>query len=154
MRSSARRLTQKGPYSPVWVSRGLLSVAECQATGDIRGLGAEVSEGRVVEDGKVRVPAVERRLRGVEGGRADSAILQEFGPKMARRDYAPTGRIDNMMKDLEAVQAFSGSQRLPLPVTGLVTDLHRSLLAAGLGPRDTAAIMLQFTGFREQSDEG
>ena len=94
-----------------------------------------------------------RLAEALKGGRADSSILQEFGPKMARRDYSPTGRIDNMMKDLEAVQAFSGSQRLPLPLTGLVADLHRSLLAAGLGPRDTAAIMLQFSGFREQSGE-
>lgn len=94
-----------------------------------------------------------RLAEALKGGRADSAILQEFGPKMARRDYAPTGRIDNMMKDLEAVQAFSASQRLPLPLTGLVADLHRSLLAAGLGSRDTAAIMLQFTGFREPVGE-
>ncbi|WP_448955177.1 NAD(P)-dependent oxidoreductase [Labrys neptuniae] len=94
-----------------------------------------------------------RLAAALKGGRADSAILQEFGPKMARRDYSPTGRIDNMMKDLEAVQAFSNAQRLPLPLTGLVADLHRSLLAASLGPRDTAAIMLQFTGFRERSNE-
>jgi 2-hydroxy-3-oxopropionate reductase len=86
----------------------------------------------------------------LKGGRADSSILQEFGPKMARRDYSPTGRIDNMMKDLEAVQAFSGGERLPLPLTGLITELHRSFLAAGLGPADTAAIMRQFSGFREQ----
>ncbi|QEN85723.1 NAD(P)-dependent oxidoreductase [Labrys sp. KNU-23] len=105
---------------------------------------------RLAEAGGVDAIRLAEALRG---GRADSSILQEFGPKMARRDYAPTGRIDNMMKDLEAVQAFSGSQRLPLPLTGLVADLHRSLLAAGLGHRDTAAIMLQFTGFREQSDE-
>lgn len=91
-----------------------------------------------------------RLAEGLKGGRADSNILQEFGPKMARRDYSPTGRIDNMMKDLEAVQAFSGGERLPLPLTGLITELHRSLLAAGLGPADTAAIMLQFSGFREQ----
>jgi 2-hydroxy-3-oxopropionate reductase len=69
---------------------------------------------------------------------------------MARRDYSPTGRIDNMMKDLEAVQAFSGAQRLPLPLTGLVTELHRAFLAAGLGSADTAAMMKQFAGFREQ----
>jgi 2-hydroxy-3-oxopropionate reductase len=91
-----------------------------------------------------------RLAEALKGGRADSSILQEFGPKMARRDYSPTGRIDNMMKDLEAVQAFSGGERLPLPLTGLITELHRSFLAAGLGPADTAAIMRQFSGFREQ----
>jgi hypothetical protein len=35
------------------------------------------------------------------GGRADSRIMQEFMAKFARRDFSPTGRIDNMLKDLE-----------------------------------------------------
>ena len=102
---------------------------------------------RLAEAGGVDATRLAAALRG---GRADSNILQEFGPKMARRDYSPTGRIDNMMKDLEAVQAFSGAQRLPLPLTGLVTELHRAFLAAGLGSADTAAMMKQFAGFREQ----
>jgi 2-hydroxy-3-oxopropionate reductase len=81
------------------------------------------------------------------GGRADSQILREFGPKMAARDYTPSGRIDNMLKDLEAVQAFSQGQRLPLPLAGAVAELHRSFVAAGLGAEDTAAMMRQFNGY-------
>lgn len=83
------------------------------------------------------------------GGRADSQILREFGPKMAARDLTPTGRLDNMLKDLEAVQAFGAAQRLPLPLASLVTDLHRSFVAAGLGPEDTVAMMKQFSGYRD-----
>ena len=82
------------------------------------------------------------------GGRADGQILREFGAKMAARDFTPTGRIDNMLKDLEAVQAFSQAQRLPLPLTGLVTELHRSFVAAGIGAEDTVAMMKQFEGYR------
>ena len=83
----------------------------------------------------------------LSGGRADSQILREFGPKMAARDYSPTGRIDNMLKDLEAVQAFSQGQRLPLPLVGAVSELHRAFVAAGLGPHDTAEMMRQFSGY-------
>jgi len=83
------------------------------------------------------------------GGRADSQILQEFGPKMAARDLTPTGRIDNMLKDLEAVQAFAQAQRLPLPLAAQVAELHRSFVAAGLGPEDTVALMKQFSGYRD-----
>ncbi len=36
----------------------------------------------------------------LRGGRADSAILQEYMPRFAARDYRRTGRIDNMVKDL------------------------------------------------------
>ena len=68
------------------------------------------------------------RLTVMAGGRADSRILQKFGPKMAARDEAPTGRIDNMLKDLEAVQGFALAERLPLPVTALVSDLHRQFV--------------------------
>jgi len=82
------------------------------------------------------------------GGRADSRILQEFGPKMAARDYAPTGRLDNMLKDLEAVQAFASQHRLPLPLTSLVSELHRTFVAAGIGAEHTAAMMKQFDGYR------
>lgn len=89
-----------------------------------------------------------RLAEALAGGRADGQILREFGPKMAARDLTPTGRIDNMLKDLEAVQAFSQSQRLPLPLTGAVSELHRSLVAAGLGGEDTVALMHQFSGYR------
>lgn len=92
-----------------------------------------------------------RLWAALAGGRADSQILREFGPKMAARDLTPTGRIDNMLKDLEAVQAFGAAQRLPLPVTGLVTELHRSFVAAGIGAEDTAAMMKQFNGYRQDA---
>ena len=78
------------------------------------------------------------------GGRADSAIMQEFMGKMARRDYSPTGRIDNMLKDLETVQASSLASRTPMPLTGLVAELHRILVAGGLGSADSAEYMKLF----------
>ena len=78
------------------------------------------------------------------GGRADSRILQEFMGKMARRDYTPTGRIDNMLKDLETAQFAAQARRIPLPVTSLITDLHRMLVAGGLGASDSAEYMKLF----------
>jgi 2-hydroxy-3-oxopropionate reductase len=82
-----------------------------------------------------RVPAA------LAGGRADSRLLQE---------YAPTGRIDNMLKDLEGVEALAAQHRLPLPLTSLITELHRTFVAAGLGPEHTAATMKQFDGYRAE----
>jgi 2-hydroxy-3-oxopropionate reductase len=78
------------------------------------------------------------------GGRADSRILQEFMAKMARRDFSPTGRIDNMLKDLETVQAAALTHRIPMPVTSLIADLHRMLVAGGLGAADSAEYMRLF----------
>jgi len=89
-----------------------------------------------------------RLAAALAGGRADSRLLQEFGPKMAARDYSPTGRIDNMLKDLEGAQAFAMAERLPLPLTSLAGELHRGFVAAGLGAEDSAAMMKQFNGYR------
>ena len=85
-----------------------------------------------------RIPAA------LAGGRADSRILQEFMAKMAARDFTPTGRIDNMLKDLETVQAASLARRVPMPVTSLIADLHRMLVAGGFGAADSAEYMRLF----------
>jgi len=84
----------------------------------------------------------------LHGGRADSAILQEFMGKMARHDYSPTGRIDNMVKDLDAVQTLARSTGTPMPMTSLCMEIHRVMVAAGLGPADNAALMKFFDGPR------
>lgn len=102
---------------------------------------------RLAEAGGVDASRLSQALRG---GRADSQILAEFGPKMAARDFTPTGRIDNMLKDLEAVQTFYQSQRLPLPLTGHTSELHRAFVAAGIGAEDTVAMMKQFDGYTER----
>jgi 2-hydroxy-3-oxopropionate reductase len=78
------------------------------------------------------------------GGRADSRILQEFMAKMARRDFSPTGRIDNMLKDLETVQAAAHAKRIPLPIVSVIADLHRMLVAGGLGAADSAEYVRLF----------
>ena len=102
------------------------AVAEAVALAERAGVSAE------------RIPAV------LAGGRADSRILQEFGAKMARRDYAQTGRLDNMLKDLDGVQALARSTNTPLPATAIVAEIHRALVGAGLGGGDNAMLMRQF----------
>jgi 2-hydroxy-3-oxopropionate reductase len=82
----------------------------------------------------------------LKGGRADSAIMQEFMAKFARRDYSPTGRIDNMLKDLDSLEAFAKATGTPLPMTGPLIEIHRRLCAAGLGPRDSAEMMKLLDG--------
>ncbi len=110
-----------------------LAVAEAVALAERAGVNAE------------RIPAA------LAGGRADSRILQEFGAKMARRDYAPTGRLDNMLKDLDGVQALARATLTALPATAIVAEIHRALVAAGLGGADNAELMRQFDGPRDNS---
>jgi 2-hydroxy-3-oxopropionate reductase len=80
------------------------------------------------------------------GGRADNRMMQEFMVKFAERDYTPTGRLDNMLKDLDSVQAFALATKTPLPLTSAVTEIHRILIAMGLGPKDSAEAMRLLDG--------
>jgi 2-hydroxy-3-oxopropionate reductase len=82
----------------------------------------------------------------IKGGRADSAILQEFMAKMAARDYTPTGRIDNMVKDLNGAQDLARLTHTAMPLTAACAEIHRLLTAAGFGGADNAALMKYFEG--------
>jgi 2-hydroxy-3-oxopropionate reductase len=93
---------------------------------------------RLALDAGVDAAAIPRALAG---GRADSAILQEFMAKMAAHDYTPTGRLDNMVKDLNAVQDLARSTGTAMPLTAAVAEIHRLLTAAGFGAADNAALM-------------
>ena len=80
------------------------------------------------------------------GGRADGRIMQEFMAKFAARDFTPTGSLGNMLKDLDSVQAFALKTKTPLPLTSAVTEIHRMLIAMGLGSKDSAEAMRLLDG--------
>jgi 2-hydroxy-3-oxopropionate reductase len=84
--------------------------------------------------------------QALRGGRADSAILQEYMPRFATKDYRRTGRIDNMVKDLNSAQDLARRTNTSMPLTALCAEIHRMLTAAGLGGEDQAALMEYFTG--------
>lgn len=80
------------------------------------------------------------------GGRADGRIMQEFMRKFAARDFTPTGSLGNMLKDLDSIQAFALKTKTPLPLTSAVTEIHRLLIAMGLGSKDSAEVMRLLDG--------
>ncbi|PDT81191.1 NAD(P)-dependent oxidoreductase [Sinorhizobium sp. BJ1] len=82
----------------------------------------------------------------LKGGRADSAILQEYMPRFVAKDYRRTGRIDNMVKDLNGAQDLARRTNTAMPLTATCAEVHRMLTAAGLGGEDQAALMEYFKG--------
>ena len=91
----------------------------------------------------------EKIPQALKGGRADSALLQEYLPRFATKDYRRTGRIDNMVKDLNMVNDLARQTGTSMPLTALCTEIHRMLTAAGLGGEDQAAVMEFFKGAKE-----
>lgn len=86
----------------------------------------------------------------LRGGRADSAILQEYMPRFAARDYRRTGRIDNMVKDLNGAADLARLTHTPMPLTALTAEIHRLMTVAGFGGEDQAALMEFFKGPRKE----
>ena len=82
----------------------------------------------------------------LKGGRADSAILQEYMPRMATSDFTPSGRIANMVKDLNGVQDLARLTHTAMPLTATCAEVHRLMTGAGLGDADQAALMVYFNG--------
>lgn len=87
----------------------------------------------------------------LKGGRADSALLQEYMPRFATKDYRRTGRIDNMVKDLNGAQDLARRTNTSMPLTALCAEVHRMLTAAGLGGEDQAALMEYFQGPNQEN---
>jgi 2-hydroxy-3-oxopropionate reductase len=115
------------PINQVLCGLGFLAVAEATALAEAAGVDASM------------IP------RALRGGRADSAILQEYMPRFAARDYRRTGRIDNMVKDLNGAADLARLTHTPMPLTALCAEVHRLLTSAGLGGEDQAALMEFFS---------
>ncbi|MEM6886932.1 MAG: NAD(P)-dependent oxidoreductase [Pseudomonadota bacterium] len=88
--------------------------------------------------------------QALKGGRADSTLLQEYLPRFVTKDYRRTGRIDNMVKDLNAVNDLARQTGTSMPMTSLCAEIHRMLTAAGLGGEDQAAVMEFFKGAKKE----
>lgn len=91
--------------------------------------------------------------QALKGGRADSAILQEYMPRFVAKDYRRTGRIDNMVKDLNGAQDLARRTHTAMPLTAVCAEVHRMLTAAGLGGEDQAALMEFFKGAKREIAE-
>ena len=137
LKDVASNMTHMGPagagqttkiINQVLCGLGFLAVAEATQLAQDAGVDAE------------KIPVA------LKGGRADSALLQEYMPRMANKDYRRTGRIDNMVKDLNMAAELSRATGTSMPMTALCAEIHRMLTAAGFGGEDQAAVMEFFNG--------
>lgn len=142
LKDVAKNYTRMGPsgagqttkiINQVLCGLGFLAVAEATKLAQDAGVDAE------------NIPLA------LKGGRADSALLQEYMPRFATKDYRKTGRIDNMVKDLAFAQTLSNQTGTSMPMTSLCMEIHKMLTSAGLGGEDQAAVMEFFSGPNEMA---
>ncbi len=81
-----------------------------------------------------------RLPEALSGGRADSAVLQEWAPRMVAEDYAPTGTVDIILKDLNVVADVAGKNGTPMPLTSAAGVSFRTAQRRGFGELDVCAV--------------
>jgi len=84
-------------------------------------------------------PAV--MLKAVSGGAAGSWAVDNLGPRMLARDFAPMFMVDLQQKDLHITLRTAATNNVPLPGTALVSQLLTACQAAGDGRKGTQVLV-------------
>ncbi|NWL11802.1 NAD(P)-dependent oxidoreductase [Paenarthrobacter nitroguajacolicus] len=76
----------------------------------------------------------------LSGGLAGSRVLDNVGPRLAAKDYAPTGPAKFMHKDLGFVLTSAEAVGSAVPMASAAIDLYDELKRQGLGDLDLAVV--------------
>ena len=76
----------------------------------------------------------------VSQGAAGSWMFTNRAPQILRRDWSPGFTVDLQQKDLRLVLEAADELGVPLPVTGLIFQLYRTLQAQGSGSEGNHAL--------------
>ncbi|MBT2513884.1 NAD(P)-dependent oxidoreductase [Arthrobacter sp. ISL-30] len=76
----------------------------------------------------------------LSGGLAGSRVLEIVGPRMAAKDYAPTGPAKFMLKDLNFVVHSAEAVGSAVPLATAGAELYGELVRQGLGDHDLAVV--------------
>jgi len=71
---------------------------------------------------------------------AGSRVLDQVGPRLAAKDYTPTGPAKFMRKDLSFVLDSARSAGTAAPTAAAGFELYTQLVAQGLGDQDLAVV--------------
>jgi 2-hydroxy-3-oxopropionate reductase len=74
------------------------------------------------------------------GGLAGSRVLDVVGPRLAAKDYVPTGPAKFMHKDLSFVLESAAAVHAAVPMAAAGVELYAELKRQGLGDQDLAVV--------------
>ena len=83
----------------------------------------------------------ERLPSALEGGFADSRLLQVMGPRMIGGDFRPVGQVRTMVKDLDLLGELASDTGTALPLAALATQLFRLHNGHGYGELDITSVI-------------
>jgi 2-hydroxy-3-oxopropionate reductase len=80
-------------------------------------------------------------LQVLNGGFAQTRVMEVRGPRVIRGDYQPGFRSRLHYKDLNIIDKTAQEYGVPLPVTSLVRELFSAMIASGRGDIDHSGII-------------
>jgi 3-hydroxyisobutyrate dehydrogenase len=84
---------------------------------------------------------LQKTLEAVSAGAAGSWMLSNRGPQIITRDWRPGFTIDLQQKDVRLILGAADTLGVPLPATGLIFQLYRTLQTRGLGSEGNHALI-------------
>jgi len=84
---------------------------------------------------------LDKMMEAVTQGAAQSWLLENLGPKMIDRDFAPGFFVRHQQKDLRLVQEAAAELNMSLPGASLVQQLFRAVQARGMDEAGTQALI-------------
>ena len=84
-----------------------------------------------------------RVREAILGGFADSRILQLHGERMARRDFAPRGRLAVQLKDMRNAVDCADEMGMDAPILAFFEQLYALAESHGLGDLDHSGLFVE-----------
>lgn len=83
---------------------------------------------------------VEAIPKALAGGRGDSVGLQNYWPRLAKKDYTALSTITSILKDLDIVRDTARAAGASLPLTSATRELYQLVGNAGFANEDLTAL--------------
>jgi 3-hydroxyisobutyrate dehydrogenase len=85
---------------------------------------------------------LDKVIQSVGGGAAGSWSINNLGPRILRRDFAPGFFVEHFLKDMGIALAEAARMGIAMPGLALADQLYKSVKALGHGRCGTQALML------------
>ncbi|MCA9412079.1 MAG: NAD(P)-dependent oxidoreductase [Candidatus Omnitrophica bacterium] len=87
---------------------------------------------------------LEKTLRVLTGGAANSWALANLGPMIAKGDHSPGFMVKLLLKDLKLIMEAASEENLPLPGVAFSQQMFRAVEAEGGGDLGTQGVIRAF----------
>jgi len=86
-------------------------------------------------------------LKALEGGWADSKILQTHGLRMINNDFRPRGKVASQLKDMENILITAKMNNFNLPLSKIIRNMYKQLSKKGYNNLDHSYLFKEIKNY-------